>query len=89
MKPPWQLPWILYDKHEAANLDNLVKKPKNLNATQIKELLLLLCKYKDIFDGTLGEFNNPPVQIDLKECAHYVHVRDFPVPHAHNETLFK
>jgi hypothetical protein len=47
----------------------------------------LLDKYSDLFDGTLGKWNEEPVKLELKEGATPYHARPFPVPKCHAETL--
>ena len=42
-----------------------------------------------MFDGTLGDFDTPPVQIDLKEGVQPVHSRYFHVPYVHTKHLLK
>ena len=66
-----------------------MEKIENLDAAQRKKLLQLLRKYEYLFDGTLGDFNTPPVQLVLKEGVHPLNSRAFPVPHVHKKTLLK
>ena len=54
-----------------------------------KKLLSLLLKYESLFDGTLGDWNRPPVSIGLKEGAKPYHGRPYPIPHIHIATLMK
>ena len=77
------------NKYEAANLDKLEANTEILNANQRKKLLVLLHKYEDIFDSTLGYSDTPPVRLDLKEGVQLVHSRSFPVSHVHKEPFLK
>ena len=52
-------------------------------------LMKLLQKYESLFDGTLGEWNLPPVDLELKEGTEPFCSRAFPVPKIHEETLRK
>ena len=40
---------------------------KHLTITQHKELLKLLQKFEELFDGTLGTWKTDPVDFELKE----------------------
>jgi hypothetical protein len=42
-----------------------------------------------IFDGTLGNWNRPPVSIKLKEGAKPYHGRPYPIAQIHKATLMK
>jgi hypothetical protein len=52
-------------------------------------LLDLLKEFEDLFDGTLGVWNQEPVHLELKEGAKPFHGRPFPVPKIHKNTLIK
>jgi hypothetical protein len=43
----------------------------------------LLLKYETLFDGTLGDWNRPPVSIELKEGATPYHGRPYPIAQIH------
>jgi hypothetical protein len=49
----------------------------------------LLLKYEMLFDGTLGDWNQPPISIELKEGAKPYHDRPYPVAQVHKATLIK
>jgi hypothetical protein len=49
----------------------------------------LLLKYETLFDGTLGNWNRPPISIELKEGATPYHGRPYPVAQIHKATLIK
>jgi len=49
----------------------------------------LLLEYELLFDGTLGDWNQPPVSIELKEGATPYHGRPYPIPQIHKATLMK
>ena len=67
----------------------LVKVLKNSVVTYLRTDVkkFLNYYYKDLFDGTLGEFHtNPPVYLDLKEGAIPKHHKPFPVAKIHEDT---
>ncbi len=53
------------------------------------KLLSLLLDFESLFDGTLGDWNRPPVSIELKEGATPYHDRPYPIPQIHKATLMK
>jgi hypothetical protein len=52
-------------------------------------LLALLLKFKELFDGMLGDWKLPPVSFELKEGAKPYHGRPYPIPKIHKTTLMK
>ena len=52
-------------------------------------LLSLLLDYESLFDGTLGDWNRPPVSIKLKDGAKPYHGRPYPIPQIHKATLMR
>ena len=61
----------------------------HLNKNQKLNLLKLLTKYEDLFDGTLGEWNTKPVDFYLKEGEEPHSQRHYPVPHLYKESFHK
>jgi hypothetical protein len=53
---------ILDSDYKKADLEEVVAKATQLSASQQQKLLKLLRKYKDIFDGTLGQWKTDPVE---------------------------
>lgn len=80
---------ILDAHYEAANLPDLVKELKHLSKDEQTSLLSLLQQFKHLFDGTLGEFNCPPVDLELHPDATVFYAWAFPDPKIHEETLKK
>jgi hypothetical protein len=81
---------ILDAKYAKADLPAIVRDNcKHLNPSERESLLSLLLKFKQLFDGTLGEWNLPPVSIQLKEGAKPFHNRPYPIPKVHKATLMK
>ena len=52
---------ILDADYKPANLDEIVSQAENLNSTEKTSLRVLLNKYEELFDGTLGDVNTPPI----------------------------
>jgi hypothetical protein len=61
----------------------------HLESSQQEKLLSLLLDYKLLFDGTLSNWNRPPVFIKMKEGAKPYHGRPYPIPQIHKATLMK
>jgi hypothetical protein len=81
---------ILDAKYDKADLPSIVKNNcVHLSAPHQSSLLALLLKYKELFDGTLGDWKLPPVSIELKEGTKPYHGRPYPIPKVHKTTLMK
>ena len=80
---------ILDADYKPANLDEIVREEDNLNQKPNKYLRVLLNKYKELCDVTLGDSNIPPIKLEKKVGAEPVHSKPFPVPHIHRDTLYK
>jgi len=80
---------ILDAKYEKADLPAIVEKCDHLTKYEKEKLLQLLRKYECLFDGTLGEWKTTPVKLRLQKGAKPFHVRPFPIPRVHRETLKK
>ena len=78
---------IIDAKYEPANLDTVVQECKHLNKNQQASLHQLLTKYEDLFDGTLGQWNEAPYDIKVRKDATPYHARAYPIPRAHEATL--
>jgi hypothetical protein len=81
---------ILDAKYDKANLPAIVRDNcSNLTPLQQEKLLSLLLDFESLFDDTLGDWNRPPVSIELKEGAKPYHGRPYPIPQIHKATLMK
>ena len=75
-------------KYENADLKSVVADHgQHLSVPDQEKLLKLLTEFKDLFDGTLGDWDTEPVSLKLKEGTKPYHGRLFPTPKAHTETL--
>ena len=74
---------ILDANYEKANFEQEVNKLIHL--TKLQQVILLSClkQYEDIFDGNLGEWTGPPIEIPLKDEANPYHTRAFPITVIH------
>jgi hypothetical protein len=58
---------ILDAKYEKADIPAIVRDNcSHLNASDREKLLSMLLKFEELFDGTLGDWNLPPVSFDIK-----------------------
>jgi hypothetical protein len=81
---------ILDAKYDKADLLSTLKNIcVHLSTSHCILLLVLLLKFKELFDGTLGDWKLPPVSFELKECANPYHGRSYPIPKIHKATLMK
>ncbi len=81
---------ILDAKYDKADLPSIVKNNcVHLSTPHWNLLFALLLKYKELFDGRLGDWKLPPVSIELKEGAKPYHGRPYPIPKVHKATLMK
>jgi hypothetical protein len=80
---------ILDAKYSATDLEKVCFSQPHLELEKQQKLLELLRKFEDLFNGTLGKWNEEPVklQVELKEDATPYHARPFPMPRCHAETL--
>ena len=56
---------------------------QHLIMTQSHDLLKLLQKFEDLFDGTLGTWKTDPVDFELKYDAKSIFLQPFLVPKVH------
>ncbi len=78
---------ILDAKYDKADLPAIVRDSCScLTQSHQEKLLSLLLKYETLFDGTLGDWNQPLVSIELKEGGKPYHGRSYPVAQIHKYT---
>ena len=78
---------ILDLNYHKANLIEIVAGANHLDKKQKSNLLALLTKYEDLFDGTLGEWKTSPVEFELNEGEEPHSQRHYLVPHLYKETF--
>jgi hypothetical protein len=81
---------ILDAKYEKADLPAIIRENcSSLTASDREKLLSVLLRFELLFDGTLGDWNLPPVSFELKEGMKPYHGRPYPIPHKHKAILMK
>jgi hypothetical protein len=60
---------ILDAKYSATDLEKVCSSQSHLELEKQQKLLALLTKFEDLFNGTLGKWNEEPVKLELKEGA--------------------
>src|SRR5210317_31283 len=85
-----EIEWIQYildAKYSPADIREEVHKCTELNNSERKELLSLLNKYQNLFDGSLGEWQTQPIKIELKLEAKPYRARPYPVSQSQEQKL--
>ncbi len=73
---------ILDAKYVKADNPAIVREnSSHLSATDREKLLSMLLKYELLFNSTLGDWNLPPVSIEVKEGMKPYHGRAYLIPH--------
>ena len=83
--------WRFLDaKYEKADIPAIIRENCfHLNASDREKLLSVLLRFELLFNGTLGDWNLPPVSFELKEGMKPYHGRPYPIPHVHKAILMK
>ncbi len=77
-------------KYEKADLPAIIRENcSHLTASDREKLLSVLLRFEPLFDGTLGDWNLPPVSFELKGGMTPYHGRPYPIPHKHKAVLMK
>jgi len=80
---------ILDAKYEAVTPQQIVDGCDHLTQKEKEELLPLLEKFKELFDGSLGSWKGEKLSIEVKAEAKPYHARAFPIPKSREEGLKK
>ena len=78
---------ILDAHYQKADLAKVVNSNQHLDATKRQELLALLKKHEQLFDGTLGTWRTAPVELKIRKDAKPYHARAFPVPRIYDASF--
>jgi Reverse transcriptase (RNA-dependent DNA polymerase) len=79
---------IIESKYTPADLSKIVEECAHLEKAEQKQLLKLLQKYEDLFDGSLGTWKTDPIQLELKDPnVKPYHAKPYPVPHSQEKRL--
>ena len=74
---------ILDASYKKANLAEVLDKNcGHLLSIQQNSMLKLWTKYKELLNGTLGDFQTDPVNLELKKDATLYHGQLHPIPHS-------
>jgi hypothetical protein len=77
-------------KYEKTDLPAMIRENcSHLKASDREKLLSVLLKFESLFNGTLGDWNLPPVSFELKEGMKPFHGRPYPIPNKHKAILMK
>ncbi len=79
---------IIDAKYTKADLAAIAEECSILSETEQNKLHKLLQKFEHLFDGTLGNWNTEPIELELKDkdCKPY-HAKPYPVPHSQEQKL--
>jgi hypothetical protein len=75
-----QIRKIIDAKYQATGLEKVCSAQSHLEYQQQRKLFDLLNKSSNLFDGTLGKWNQDSIKLELKEGATPYHARPFPTP---------
>ena len=79
---------IIESKYCPADLTKIVEECKHLEKTEQKQLLKLLQKFEDLFDGSLGTWKTEPIELELKDPkVKPYHAKPYPVPYSQEKRL--
>jgi hypothetical protein len=79
---------ITESKYTPADLSKIVEECTHLDKAERRQLLHLLQKYEDLFDGSQGTWKTDPIQLELKDPnVKPYHSKPYPVPHSQEKRL--
>ena len=79
---------ILESKYEKADLEKVIEELIHLKDSQKVQLLSVMRKHEDLFQGRVGKWTGEPVDIKLKPGVKPYHAKAYRVPQAYMK-LFK
>jgi hypothetical protein len=80
---------IIESKYCPADLTKIVEECTHLDKTEQRQLLKLLQKFEDLFDGTLGTWKNDPEDLErsMDPKVKPFHAKPYPVPYSQEKRL--
>jgi hypothetical protein len=79
---------IIESKYTPSDLSKIVEECIHLEKAEQKQLLKLLQKYEDLFDGSLGTWKTDPIQLEFKDPnVKPYHAKPYPVPHSQKSPI--
>jgi hypothetical protein len=80
---------IIESKYTPADLNKIVEECTHLEKDEQKQLLKLLQKFEELFDGSLGTWKTDPINLELEDPnVKPFHAKPYPVPYS-QEKRFK
>jgi hypothetical protein len=71
-----------------ADLNKIVEECTHLEKDKQKQLLKLLQKFEELFDGSLGTWKTDPINLESKDPnVKPVHAKPYPVPYSQEKQL--
>ena len=80
---------ILDSKYEKADLKAVIAGAYQLSKKEKQILYKILVKFKEVFDGMLGEWYTDPVKFERVNRANPHSQTHYPVPHLYKQTFRK
>ena len=79
---------IVEAKYSPADLESIVQDCAEITTEEKQQLLSLLKKYDQLFDGTLGTWKTEPIELELKDPnSKPYHAKPYPVPRSQEQKL--
>ena len=78
---------LLESKYEKAEIATVIDNQTHLNSEQREKLSAVLREFEDLFQGKLGAWNGPKIDIELKQGVAPFHGRPYKIPHAIKDTV--
>jgi hypothetical protein len=79
---------IIESKYTPADLNKIVEECTHLEKDEQRQLLKLLQKFEQLFDGTLGTWKTDPVDLELiNPNVKPFHAKPYPVPYSQEKRL--
>ena len=81
---------ILDANYKDADIPKLVEDNcEDLTDADESKLLKLLTEFKQLFDGTLGDWETSPARLELQQNHLSYHSRAYPIPKVHQDIFQK
>jgi hypothetical protein len=79
---------IIESKYTPADLNKKFEEGTHLEKDEQRQLLKLLQKVEELFDGSLGTWKTDPVNLELKDPnVKPFHAKPYPVPYSQEKRL--
>ena len=78
---------LLESKYKKADLSAVIDNQMHLTDDQKGKFGQVLKEFEDLFEGQLGAWNGPTIDIELKDRVTPFHGRPYKIPHAIQDTV--